>query len=189
MNVDPYTDQEIVGAILRNDSRMIEYFFCRKCSKLLSYIAVSMFDNKVDRRELVSELLLYIASDDWRKLSQFDFRSSLMTWMSVVAIRFFQKKREDLMESDSSQALITEKLVSYHPSVTEEQRMDLDDALRRMKNPRYREVIQALDLEDRQPEVVAEQLSITVANLYNLHRRALIQLRALLGRKENFYDE
>lgn len=93
------------------------------------------------------------------------------------------------MESDSSQALITEKLVSYHPSVTEEQRMDLDDALRRMKNPRYREVIQALDLEDRQPEVVAEQLSITVANLYNLHRRALIQLRALLGRKENFYDE
>ncbi len=87
-----HTDQEIVAAVIINDRDMIEYLFCEKCSSLLSYITYSIFDNRVDRRELISELFLYIAKDNWYKLRQFDFRSSLMTWMSVVSTRFFQKK-------------------------------------------------------------------------------------------------
>ena len=186
-NVDKYTDKEIVEAILHNDSKMIEYFFCEKCSKMLSYIAMSMFDNRVDRRELISELIIYLADDGWRKLTQFDFRSSLMTWMSVVSVRFFQKKRKDLIENDSSEALLQENISFYNPSLSKEQKMDLNNALNRMKNQRYHDVIVALDIEDLKPETVAGNLSITVDNLYNLHRRALIQLRSLLGRKEDFY--
>ena len=97
MKLDLYTDKEIVTAILANDSKMIEYFFCKKCSKLLSYIAVSMFNKHIDRYELINELLLYIAAENWRKLAQFDFRSSLMTWMSVVSIRFFKKRRNEMI--------------------------------------------------------------------------------------------
>lgn len=92
-----YSDREIVAAVIKNERAMIEYLFCNKCSGLLSYIAYSIFDNRVDRRELVSELFLYIAKDDWYKLKQFDFRSSLMTWMSVVATRFFQKKERRIV--------------------------------------------------------------------------------------------
>ena len=105
-NICAHTDQEIVAAVIKNDRAMIEYLFCDKCSNLLSYIAYSIFDNRVDRRELVSELFLYIAKDDWYKLKQFDFRSSLMTWISVVATRFFQKKRDELSEKDSEETLL-----------------------------------------------------------------------------------
>ena len=43
-----FTDQEIIAQVVRNDRAMIEYLFCEKCSSLLSYIAYSIFDNRVD---------------------------------------------------------------------------------------------------------------------------------------------
>lgn len=54
---------------------------------------------------------------------------------------------------------------------------ELRNAIRGMSNPRYREVITQLDLEDKEPKDVAESLGITLANLYNLHRRAIFSLR------------
>lgn len=188
MEVNRFTDQEIVAAILANDSKMIEYFFCQKCSRMLSYIAVSMFNKRVDHRELISELLLYIAADNWRKLAQFDFRSSLMTWMRVVSIRFFQKIREDLIESGRNEALITLNNISCSPLSTKEQKMDVSNAISKMKNQRYRDAIIALDFEDRKPEDVAQQWGISVDNLYNIHHRALVQLKTILGKKEDYYD-
>lgn len=188
MKLDLYTDKEIVTAILANDSTMIEYFFCEKCSKLLSYIAVSMFNNLIDRYELINELLLYIAADNWHKLAQFDFRSSLMTWMSVVSIRFFQKRRKEMIDSGNIETQKCQNDLSYSPIASDEQRMDISKAVNQMTNYRYRDAIIALDFEDRKPEEVAMEMAITVGNLYNLHRRALIQLRTILGRKEDFYD-
>lgn len=188
METDHYTDQEIVAAILANDSKMIEYFFCKKCSKLLSYIAVSMFNKCIDRNELINELLLYIAAENWHKLTQFDFRSSLMTWMSVVSIRFFQKRRKEMIDSGNIKTLKYKNDLSYSPIISDEQRMDISKAVTQMTNHRYRDAIIALDFEDRKPEEVAMEMAITVDNLYNLHRRALIQLRTILGRKEDFYD-
>ena len=35
---------------------------------------------------------------------------------------------------------------------------------------------------------LAEKMNVTVDNLYNIHRRALLQLRILMGRKEDYYD-
>ena len=101
-----YTDKQLVDGILKNDKPLIDYFFNEKCSKLFSYIVLNVFDRRIETNELVSELFLYLASNDWYKIRQFDFRSKLMTWVSVVAIRFFQKKREQLIENGPSEPLI-----------------------------------------------------------------------------------
>ena len=183
-----HTDQEIVAAVIINDSDMIKYLFCEKCSSLLSYIAYSIFDNRVDRRELISELFLYIAKDNWYKLRQFDFRSSLMTWMSVVATRFFQKKRDELLEKDSEEALLLKIKETYQPYSSKERKMDVRNALEKMKNVRYKDVIYELDLKDTSPEEYAARNGITVDNLYNLHRRALLQLKSIMNKKEDYYD-
>lgn len=183
-----HTDQEIVAAVIINDSDMIKYLFCEKCSSLLSYIAYSIFDNRVDRRELISELFLYIAKDNWYKLRQFDFRSSLMTWMSVVATRFFQKKRDELLEKDSEEALLLKIKETYQPYSSKERKMDVRNALEKMKNVRYKDVIYELDLKDTSPEEYAARNGITVDNLYNLHRRALLQLKSIMSKKEDYYD-
>lgn len=183
-----HTDQEIVAAVIINDRDMIEYLFCKKCSSLLSYIAYSIFDNRVDRRELISELFLYIPKDNWYKLRQFDFRSSLMTWISVVATRFFQKKRDELLEKDSEEALLLKIKETYQPYSSKERKMDVRNALEKMKNVRYKDVIYELDLKDTSPEEYAARNGITVDNLYNLHRRALLQLKSIMSKKEDYYD-
>ncbi len=66
--------------------------------------------------------------------------------------------------------------------------MDICKTVNQMTNHRYKDAIIALDFEDRKPEEVAIEMAITVDNLYNLHRRALIQLRTILGKKEDYYD-
>lgn len=182
------SDKEIVAAVIKNDGAMIKYLFCEKCSKLLSYIAYSVFDNRVDKRELISELFLYIAQNDWYKLKQFDFRSSLMTWLSVVSIRFFQKKREELLEKESEEALISKIRETYKPHSSKELIMDIENAINEMKNARYKDVICELDLKDVPPEEYAARTGITVDNLYNLHRRALMQLKNIIDKKEDYYD-
>lgn len=183
-----FSDQEIVTAVIKNDRAVIKYLFCEKCSQLLSYIAYSVFDNRVDKRELISELFLYIANNDWYKLKQFDFRSSLMTWMSVVSIRFFQKKREELIEKESEETLLSRIRETYQPYFNKERTMDIENALNKMKNVRYKDVICELDLKDVKPEEYAERIGITVDNLYNLHRRAIMQLKSIMNRKEDYYD-
>lgn len=180
-----YTDKQLVDGILKNDKPLIDYFFNEKCSKLFSYIVLNVFDRRIETNELVSELFLYLASNDWYKIRQFDFRSKLMTWVSVVAIRFFQKKREQLIENGPSEPLID--MIKEHNKTIEHQ-IDIHSALAKMKNQRYQKVIEFLDLQDVPPEVLAREMNVTVDNLYNIHRRALLQLRLIMGRKEDYYD-
>jgi hypothetical protein len=186
MEYDSYTDKEIIDAIIKNNRAVIEYFFCKKCSKLLSYIAYAIFDSQVDCKELLSEFFLYIAQNDWYKLKQFDYRSSLHTWISVVASRFFQKKRDTLVEKGSSEALISQNKEICTPIYKLDYKMDLYRALDKMGNERYRKVIYALDLEDREPEDVATELNVSIDYLYNLHHRAILNLKSLMGRKEEY---
>ena len=75
---------------------------------------------------------------------------------------------------------------TYNSGLTIEQRMDIHSALQKMPNARYRQVIEFLDLHDVQPEKLAKEMNVTVDNLYNIHRRAIVQLRLIMGRKEEY---
>lgn len=183
-----YTDEQIINGILSNDHQMIEYFFFKKCKSLFAYIIQSVFDYQIDEKTLVSELYIYLQTNDWYKLKQFDYRSKLSTWTSVVAVRYFQKKREMLIESGTSQTLYGKTDCGFNPNFCVERMIDIHDALNKMQNARYRYVIEMLDLKEMRPDVLAEQMNVTVDNLYNIHRRALMQLRMQMGRKEDYYD-
>ena len=59
---------------------------------------------------------------------------------------------------------------------------DLERLFKVMPTKRYVHVIRRLILEDWQPEKLAEEMTITTANLYNIKRRAMAQLtRAALN--------
>lgn len=187
MSYELYTDEQLVFGITHNDQRLIEYFFCRKCSKLFSYIVYSVYGGMATLNELVNEFFIYLAADNWKKVRQFDFRSKLMTWLSVVAIRFFQKKRESLIENNSSETQYEQTKNSIAYDMTIDRHMDVHTAIGRIANPRYRMVIERLDLEDAAPEELAAEMNVSVDNLYNIHRRALLQLRQIMTRKEDYY--
>ena len=184
-----YSDRQIVDGILSNDKVIIEHFFFEKCSKMFDFILERVFNYEVDKDELISELYLFLSTDNWKKIEQFDFRSKLITWTTVVAIRFFQKKRTKLIGNGFNYTLNGKEPKNGMRHVMNfDTRIDVRNAIKSMKNQRYKEVIVALDIKDVKPEELAEEMNITVENLYNIHRRALLSLKAIMGRKEDFYD-
>lgn len=186
MTYDLYTDKQLVEGLIHNDKPMIEYFFCQKCSRLFSYIVYSIYGGMATVNELVNEFYLYIAADNWKKVRQFDFRSKLMTWIGVVAVRFFQKRREALIENNSREAQIEQTTNFKYYSMPIDETIDVRQAINRMPNARYRSVVVKLDLQDELPEKLAAEMGISVDNLYNVHRRALLQLKFIMSRKEDY---
>lgn len=188
MNYDQYTDEQLVDGIVAGDAAVVEYFFFKKCKPIFVYIVHKVYDGRVNEQELINELFLYLAENDWYKVRQFDFRSKFTTWTQVVATRFFLKKRAQLIENDSDETLNKRRERGFSAHRAMDRRIDIRKALAVMPNERYRMVITALDLRDVSPEQLAERMEITVDNLYNIHRRALAQLRLVMGRKEDYYD-
>lgn len=186
MSLEEYTDEQIVDGILHNDERIIGYFFNRKCRPIFAYIIRSVFDFQIDETTLVSELYLYLQENDWYKVRQFKFRSKLTTWASVVATRFFQEKRSKLIESGSTEALNRQIDSGLAPFSSIDHRIDIEEAMKKMPNERYRQVIEKLDIQGYLPEELAEEMNVTIDNLYNIHRRARLQLRMVMGRKEDY---
>ena len=154
---------------------------------MFAYVICNIFNGNVNRNELISEFYLYLSKDNWKKVRQFDYRSKLMTWTSVVAIRFFQKKRDVLIENESEESLCfrMKEETTTQIEVLERQ-IDLRAAIKLMNNERYKQVIYYLDLKEKKPELVAKDMGINTANLYNIHHRALLQLKVILN-KENRY--
>ena len=116
----------------------------------------------------------------------FDFRSKLITWFTVVAVRFYRKKMAKVIDMPSVDTLNHQ---TRHFEIPEEEEeiglhLDIHNGLSRMPNLRYRMVIQKLDLLEIEPEKLAKEMKITTANLYNIHRRALQQLRIVMRGKE-----
>jgi len=188
MDYSLYDDSQLIDGMLSNDSNVIAYFINKKCRPIFLYIIANIFESNIDINELISELYLYLAKDDWQIIRRFAYRSSLMTYISVVAVRYFKKKRERLIEKQSHITLNEKTMMIDHPtaSLISERMIDVQAALRRMPNERYRKVIEVLDLQDESPEKLAEEMNVTIDNMYNIHRRALIQLRLIMGRKEDY---
>lgn len=106
----------------------------------------------------------------------------------MVAIRFFQKKRAQLIENVPLETLYEQNTIWQDMHISQDHRMDVRKAIEQMPNERYRKVIIELELNEREPEEVAQELNITIDNLYNLRRRARLQLKTIMLRKEDYYD-
>ena len=103
------SDRELVDRLLIGDEEIVRYLFFDKCTPMFNYILHRFCPCQLDKNELINELYLYLQSDNWYKLRQFDFRSKLTTWLTVVAVRFFQKRKGVLMDYRNQSAPIKEE--------------------------------------------------------------------------------
>ncbi|MBO4822873.1 MAG: sigma-70 family RNA polymerase sigma factor [Prevotella sp.] len=173
------TDQEIVQGLINRDNRITQDFFFVKCRPLIISIIKCVFSYPVDYDEFVNELYLFLVANDCRKLREFEFRSSLFYWIKVVAIRYFIRKRDHVIDINGGLPPYNETTKDEGTSDLEahtDARMDLERLFMSMKNERYVFVIRKLVLEDVPPESLAEEMGITVANLYNIKKRAISAL-------------
>lgn len=166
------TDKEIIEGLIARDEKITRKFFFVKCRPLMHSIIGRIFAFDVDYDELINELYVHIMENDAARLRTFSYNSSVYQWIKTVAIRYFQHKRDLIIDNQSKEPLYIEG-GSFEPHVSQAISMDLKSMISRVSNPRYRLVLQKLLLEDMAPEVVAKQMHVTVANLYNIKKRAM----------------
>lgn len=181
-------DQEIIEGLIARDNRVTEEFFFVRCRPLFCRIISTVFCYEVDYDEFVNELYQYLMENDAARLRGFGYRSSVYQWMKVLAIRFFLKKRDALIENASHEPLYEEsghETTADHDRLTA--RMDLERLFDQMENPRYVQVLRQLLIEEESPERLAKRMGVTPANLYNIKRRAMASLtRAALKDIRNY---
>lgn len=176
------TDQQIIEYLIQGNSQVIQYLFYEKCSSMFGYIIKEVFSYKVDKDELVNELYLYLSDDNWKKVRCFEGRCKFTTWLSTISTHFFSKIKLRMLDSSSLNTPINVAIdipdnSSYERFVNH---IDLYNAINKLKNPRDRFVIMALEIEEQTVEEVAKALNITVDNLYNVRKRAKKHLSNIL---------
>ena len=122
---------------------------------------------QLDKNELINELYLYLQSDNWYKLRQFDFRSKLTTWLTVVAVRFFRKRKPAMIDSPNNYTLYSdavERIPGKMPYAQMIEKMDVINAIQKLKSARDKFILLSIEIEGYEAKEIANQLGITKAN-------------------------
>lgn len=175
------SDQEIVKALIDKDEEVTQEFFFVWCRPLIYSRIRSIFPGNPDYNELINELYAYLLENDGYRLRTFKGKSSIYVWLKCVATRFFIEKRDgcSLIDETANEPLYTIDDPSFEPMEKEIIAHDVRRLLSLMRNSRYRLVLQRLLLEDVAYEDLAEEMNVSVSNLYNIKKRALESLTAI----------
>lgn len=174
------SDQQIIQALINRDEQVTQHFFFRKCRPLFLSVINYVFSYEVDYDEFVNELYLYLMEGDAWRLKAFEGRSSIYQWLKVVAIRFFVQKRNTLIEDKSQEPLNEIKDTPIDVPSQIIAKIDVEKLLSQLRNERYVMAIRRLILEDAEPKDVAEEMGVTVDNLYNIKKRAIAALTQIV---------
>lgn len=169
-------DREIIDGLIAKDEAVTQNFFFAKCRPLFYSVMKQVFSHEVEYDEMVNELYIYLMEDDASKLRHFQYRSSVYQWLKVLAVRFFIKKHHRMIDENSSETPYSVQDKTVDIGLDKDAKYDLERLFAAMPTKRYVEVIRRLILEDCEPEVVAQEMNITTANLYNIKRRSIAQL-------------
>ena len=101
------TDQQIVSNLIIGDHRTIKDFFFVRCKPMLIYIGQYFCQQKHTPEELIGEFYEFLSADDWHKLRIFKYTCSLNSYVTIIASRYFQHKRDkELLPLDENIALV-----------------------------------------------------------------------------------
>lgn len=183
------TDQEIVAGLLARDEKITREFFFVKCRPLMYSIINKFFPYEVNYDELINDLYLNIMAADGQGLRTFSGKSSIYQWLKKVAYNFFsnKKKQESMINDFPDSPDLSDPPVNIYTvdtGATEEARLEIKMLLPYLKNDRRRLVIQKILLEGMSYEDLAAMLEISVDNLYNIKRRALLDLVNIVKSEE-----
>lgn len=184
---DSLSDRELVELLLANDQDAIEYVFFIRCNGMFAHIAYSVFQSQAQKEELVTDFYFYLSENDWSRLRKFEFKASLNTWLTVVAVRFFKKMRI----SQTKLVVVDPQLIVETRSnetddydiINEMSRLELYQAINRLSKPRERYALLA-DLTGKRAEDIAAEMGCTVAAVYNLTKKARLELKSIMQERK-----
>lgn len=185
------TDAQIVSAIIRRNAHVTKEYLYRACYPLFKSVYDKYFTDCNNCLEFINEIYLYIMmpsrATGASKLQGFGFRCSLTMWLKVVTENYchqiYSRRGQNIVDSIDA----NDRLLSGDNSLTEKMNtLDMDDVNKMfaaMPNSRYRQLLEHRYIADRSNEETALLMGLTMANYYNVHKRAKEQFAQIL-RKE-----
>lgn len=166
-----------------------KFFSSEPIMKLCRYWNGYIFSGRAEVDEIRNAIFLHLMEDDCRRFKLVNDTAALLGWINRTAVRYLIRHKGDFVadwkvdtsdEDQPDEDEMTEKQIQRKtPDVSEattEAHFDTERLLGAMNNARYVIVIRELCLSERDPVEVAEEMGITVANLYNIKKRALAAL-------------
>ncbi len=166
-----------------------KFFSSEPIMKLCRYWNGYIFSGRAEVDEIRNAIFLHLMEDDCRRFKLVNDTAALLGWINRTAVRYLIRHKGDFVadwkadtsdEDQPDEDEMTEKQIQRKtPDVSEattEAHFDTERLLGAMNNARYVIAIRELCLSERDPAEVAEEMGITVANLYNIKKRALAAL-------------
>lgn len=141
--------------------------------------------------ELINEIYVYILlphrETHRSKLQDFGFRCTLTMWLKIVTENYCHQLYTKRIKVDENNDVADDRNDIGDDSLLSNTRnLDMDDLqkiLSMMPNQRYRQLIEYRYVNEKTNEETAMLLAVTMANYYNMHKRAKAQYCEVL-RKE-----
>lgn len=155
------TDQQIVNNLIIGDHRTIKDFFFVRCKPMLIYIGQYFCQHKHTPEELIGEFYEFLSADDWHKLRIFKYTCSLNSYVTIIASRYFQHKRDkELLPLDENIALI--KNLQDDNNADAFFMEDLNKIIRRLQ-PFDRFLVQRILIDGEKPGDILDEAKVLMA--------------------------
>lgn len=181
---EQYSEQTLVDFVLykcrSNDMAFINDFF--KSKEFLGPTIEKEFnkfykDSFIEYDDLLNELYVYFAKDNWRKIEQFGGRTSFIAWIRLISRNFFREFRiknkihvnfEDSFDINSPYATIT----------------DIKRLLNKINDEKKKNVLKCLYI-DR----LTKQETLSLLNIYSMSELNKIENQALKAASRIAYND
>lgn len=189
MEIDSYTDQEIVEAILNRNTPVTKEYLYKKCYPLFCSIYNKYYTDCESPIELINEIYVYILmphKDTHRsKLQEFGFRCTLTMWLKIVTENYCHQlfKKKSAITDKSEHTNDGESVDMTSINIESLNQADVNAILNLMRNKRYRDLIRYRYVEEKTNEETADLLGMSMDNYYNKHRLAKVQLTNILKKE------
>lgn len=193
-------DQKIVAALLRHDSNVTREFFYKKCYPLFKSVYDNYHTDCTSCVEFINEIYIHIMTPDKEtgqcKLQNFEFRSTLFTWLKTVCVFYCYKKYEksskmpttkiaENFDDDGVRLPIESESILIEDSLSKD---DVETILRLMPNKRYATLVRLRYLEEHTNEETAQMMGMNMNTFYNKHKLAKDQFVKTLRKEENYHE-
>lgn len=166
-----------------------QFFSSEPFLKLCRYWNGYIFSGRAEVDEIRNAIYLHLMEDDCRRFKLVNDTATLLGWINRTAVRYLIRHKNYFVpdwkpnatgdDDRDDDEMVEKKIQNKTPDdsdVVSEAHFDTERLLSTMNNARYVMVIRELCLLEREPAEVAAEMDITVANLYNIKKRALATL-------------
>lgn len=198
-------DLQIAKSLIERDEMVTRHYYYEQCYPLFKSVYDNYYTDCKCCKEFMDEIyIIVIAPSKTGKCQMENYRgeSTLTSWLKAVCLTYCYKKyklkkriplfdplpdsTENDEEIDGGIDRLGGKDVSIGLDFGRMNRADVEVLLGMMHNARYRKLIRLRYLEQLTNEETAKALGLTMANYYNMHKRAKEQYEEV-RRKEECY--